>query len=70
MMEEETEVKVRAYVDVDRGTYLNGRSQSGYVSFLCGNVVSWATKDNPLSYYLIMSQQVFFTTINLHQIII
>ena len=61
VMEVEAEVKLRAYVDVDRGTYPNGRRlQSGYVSFLCGNVISWATKGNRLSHDLIMLQQVFF----------
>ena len=45
METEESDVKLKGYVDADWGSNSNGRkSQSGYLFTVCGGVISWASK--------------------------
>ena len=42
-------VQLKGYVDADWGTNPNGRkSQSGYVFLLCGGIISWSSKKQPI----------------------
>ena len=45
----EGDVQLKGYVDADWGSNPNGRkSQSGYTFFLCGGIISWASKKQPI----------------------
>ena len=45
----EESVELKGYVDADWGTNPNGRkSQSCYAFFVCGGIISWASKKQPI----------------------
>ena len=47
--QKENDVHLEGYVDADWGSNPNGRkSQSGYVFFVCGGIISWASKKQPI----------------------
>ena len=47
--QKENDVHLQGYVDADWGRNPNERkSQSGYVLFVCGGIVSWASKKQPI----------------------
>ena len=47
--QKEKSIQLEGYVDADWGSNPNGRkSQSGYSFFICGGIISWASKKQPI----------------------